>query len=98
MARVFDTLICAECGEPIMEPRARLKEGRVVCRHAPASTTVAGSVGCFLYNSLLFCLSMIILVLLQGEVNLELFFVYKLFMLSISSVVALLCRRMFNKV
>ncbi len=31
MARVFDTLICAECGEPVMEPRARLQEGRVVC-------------------------------------------------------------------
>ncbi|TEB07812.1 FmdE, Molybdenum formylmethanofuran dehydrogenase operon [Pelotomaculum schinkii] len=31
LARVFDTLICAECGEPVMEPRARLQEGRVVC-------------------------------------------------------------------
>lgn len=30
-ARVFDSLICAECGEPVMEPRVRVKEGRLVC-------------------------------------------------------------------
>jgi formylmethanofuran dehydrogenase subunit E len=30
-ARIFDTLICAECGEPVMEPRARLQDGKIVC-------------------------------------------------------------------
>lgn len=30
-ARVFPTVKCTECGEGVMEPRARLQEGRVVC-------------------------------------------------------------------
>ncbi len=30
-ARVFLTVKCTECGEGVMEPRARLREGRVVC-------------------------------------------------------------------
>ncbi|MFZ5688581.1 MAG: FmdE family protein [Bacillota bacterium] len=30
-ARIFPTVKCSECGEGVMEPRARLKESRVVC-------------------------------------------------------------------
>ncbi|AVX29827.1 formylmethanofuran dehydrogenase, subunit E [Carboxydocella thermautotrophica] len=30
-ARIFDTIICAECGEGAMEPRVRVKDGKMVC-------------------------------------------------------------------
>lgn len=30
-ARIFDSHTCARCGEPVMEPRARVKAGRIVC-------------------------------------------------------------------
>ncbi|HHU87620.1 MAG: FmdE family protein [Pelotomaculaceae bacterium] len=30
-ARIFNTHICAACGEPVMEPRTRVKEGKIVC-------------------------------------------------------------------
>lgn len=30
-ARIFPTVQCSECGEGVMEPRARLQKGRVVC-------------------------------------------------------------------
>lgn len=30
-ARLFDSYICASCGEMVMEPKARLKEGKIVC-------------------------------------------------------------------
>jgi len=30
-ARIFNSVICAECGEKVMEPRARVKNGRAVC-------------------------------------------------------------------
>lgn len=30
-AAIYQTLQCAECGEGVMEPRARLKSGKVVC-------------------------------------------------------------------
>lgn len=30
-ARLFDTVICQECGEGVMEPRLRVKEGKLVC-------------------------------------------------------------------
>ena len=30
-ASIYQTLQCSECGEGVMEPRARIKEGRVVC-------------------------------------------------------------------
>jgi len=30
-ARIFNSHPCAECGEPVMEPRARVKDGKIVC-------------------------------------------------------------------
>lgn len=30
-ARIFDSHQCAECGESVMEPRARVKGGKIVC-------------------------------------------------------------------
>lgn len=30
-ARIFNTVNCAECGERVMEPRARVKKGQIVC-------------------------------------------------------------------
>lgn len=30
-ASIYQTLQCSKCGEGVMEPRARLKDGRVVC-------------------------------------------------------------------
>jgi formylmethanofuran dehydrogenase subunit E len=30
-ASIYQTLQCSECGEGVMEPRARIKDGRVVC-------------------------------------------------------------------
>lgn len=30
-ASIYQTLQCTECGEGVMEPKARLKDGRVVC-------------------------------------------------------------------
>ncbi|MCL6635180.1 MAG: TraR/DksA C4-type zinc finger protein [Peptococcaceae bacterium] len=30
-ARIFDSHVCAQCGEPVMEPRARVKGGKIVC-------------------------------------------------------------------
>ncbi len=30
-ARIFKTVTCAECGERVMEPRARVKKGQMVC-------------------------------------------------------------------
>ncbi|WP_018084263.1 FmdE family protein [Desulfurispora thermophila] len=30
-ARIFPSHICAVCGESVMEPRARVKQGRIVC-------------------------------------------------------------------
>lgn len=30
-ARIFESYLCAECGESVMEPRARLKNGKIVC-------------------------------------------------------------------
>ena len=30
-ARIFASVICEECGEAVMEPRARLKLGKIVC-------------------------------------------------------------------
>lgn len=30
-ARIFDSHPCAECGEPVMEPRARVKGGKIAC-------------------------------------------------------------------
>jgi len=30
-AQVYPTLQCASCGEGVMEPRARLREGKVIC-------------------------------------------------------------------
>lgn len=30
-ARIFDSLICARCGERVMEPRARVRGGQQVC-------------------------------------------------------------------
>ncbi len=30
-ARLFDSYTCASCGEMVMEPKARLKEGKIVC-------------------------------------------------------------------
>ncbi len=30
-ARIFSSVICSTCGEKVMEPRARLQGGRVVC-------------------------------------------------------------------
>ncbi len=30
-ARIFNTVTCAECGERVMEPRARVKKGQMVC-------------------------------------------------------------------
>lgn len=30
-ARIFDTVICQECGEGAMEPRVRVKDGKMVC-------------------------------------------------------------------
>ncbi len=30
-ARIFNTYICATCGEPVMEPRTRVREGKIVC-------------------------------------------------------------------
>lgn len=30
-ARIFNSIICESCGEKVMEPRARVKEGKMVC-------------------------------------------------------------------
>ena len=30
-ARIFNTINCADCGERVMEPRARVKKGQMVC-------------------------------------------------------------------
>lgn len=30
-ASMFRTVICAQCGEGVMEPRARLRDGKIVC-------------------------------------------------------------------
>ncbi len=30
-ARIFNSLICESCGEKVMEPRARVREGKMVC-------------------------------------------------------------------
>ena len=30
-ARIFASVECAECGERVMEPRSRLKDGKIVC-------------------------------------------------------------------
>ncbi|OPL11151.1 MAG: formylmethanofuran dehydrogenase [Firmicutes bacterium ML8_F2] len=30
-ARIFNSITCAECGENVMEPRARVKNGQMVC-------------------------------------------------------------------
>ncbi|MFO7952484.1 MAG: FmdE family protein [Bacillota bacterium] len=30
-ARIFNSIICADCGEKVMEPRARIKNGQPVC-------------------------------------------------------------------
>lgn len=30
-ARIFNSIICAKCGEKVMEPRARVRDGQVVC-------------------------------------------------------------------
>lgn len=30
-ASIYQTLQCSECGEGVMEPRARIKDGRIVC-------------------------------------------------------------------
>jgi formylmethanofuran dehydrogenase subunit E len=30
-SRIFDTHLCAACGEPVMEPRARVQDGKIVC-------------------------------------------------------------------
>lgn len=30
-ARIFNSVICSACGEPVMEARARLKDGQTVC-------------------------------------------------------------------
>ncbi len=30
-ARIFNTVNCADCGERVMEPRARVKKGQMVC-------------------------------------------------------------------
>jgi len=30
-AKIFQSVICQQCGEKVMEPRARLKNGQVVC-------------------------------------------------------------------
>jgi formylmethanofuran dehydrogenase subunit E len=30
-ASIYDSYSCAECGEQVMEPRARIKSGRIVC-------------------------------------------------------------------
>jgi len=38
-ARIFDSHLCAECGEPVMEPRARVKSGKIVCMPCAESYT-----------------------------------------------------------
>ncbi len=30
-ARIFNSVVCAQCGEKVMEPRARVKNGQMVC-------------------------------------------------------------------
>lgn len=30
-ARIFNSVVCAECGEKVMEPRARMKNGKPAC-------------------------------------------------------------------
>ena len=30
-ARIFPSVICSACGEKVMEPRARVKDGKIVC-------------------------------------------------------------------
>ena len=30
-ARIFKTVTCAFCGEPVMEPRARIRDGKIAC-------------------------------------------------------------------
>lgn len=30
-ARIFQSVICSRCGEQVMEPRARVRDGRIVC-------------------------------------------------------------------
>ncbi len=30
-ARIFNSVVCSACGEPVMETRARLKDGQTVC-------------------------------------------------------------------
>ncbi len=30
-AKIFNSIICESCGEKVMEPRARVKEGKMVC-------------------------------------------------------------------
>jgi formylmethanofuran dehydrogenase subunit E len=30
-ARIFDSQICSVCGEPVMEPRVRLRQGQPIC-------------------------------------------------------------------
>jgi formylmethanofuran dehydrogenase subunit E len=32
-ARIFKNVVCSACGENVMEPRARIKEGKPVCLH-----------------------------------------------------------------
>jgi len=36
-ARIFKSSICAFCGEPVMEPRARVRDGKIAC--IPCSDT-----------------------------------------------------------
>ena len=38
-ARVFPSVVCASCGEAVMEPRARVKDGRIVCRSCAGEYT-----------------------------------------------------------
>jgi formylmethanofuran dehydrogenase subunit E len=30
-AKIYPSIICALCGEKVMEPRARIKDGKIVC-------------------------------------------------------------------
>lgn len=38
-ARLFPSITCASCGEKVMEPRARIKDGQIVCIPCASSYT-----------------------------------------------------------
>jgi formylmethanofuran dehydrogenase subunit E len=42
-ARVYPSVICDTCGEKVMEPRARVKDGKVVCIPCSGGTDVPSS-------------------------------------------------------